>query len=92
MTTMTTAPRGGFGYRHPRMRLAGLLAAPMVWLVVIYLGSLAALFLTAFFAVDDFTGQLVKTFTLKNFQQVFSNSAYYGVILRDAWGSRSRRR
>jgi putative spermidine/putrescine transport system permease protein len=82
MTTMTTAPRGGFGYRHPRMRLTGLLAAPMAWLVVIYLGSLAALFLTAFWTVDDFTGQLVKTFTLKNFQQVFTNSAYYGVILR----------
>jgi putative spermidine/putrescine transport system permease protein len=79
---VTTTPRGGFGYRHPRVRLAGLLAAPMVWLVVIYLGSLAALFLTAFFAVDDFTGQLVKTFTLKNFQQVFTNSAYYGVIVR----------
>ncbi len=82
MTTMTTAPRGGFGYRHPRMRLAGLLSAPMAWLVVIYLGSLAALFLTAFWTIDDFTGQLVKTFTLKNFQQVFTNSAYYGVVLR----------
>ena len=82
MTTMTTASRGGFGYRHPRMRLAGLLAAPMAWLVVIYLGSLAALFLTAFWTVDDFTGQLVKTFTLKNFQNVFTNSAYYGVIFR----------
>jgi putative spermidine/putrescine transport system permease protein len=82
MTTMTSAPRGGFGYRHPRMRLTGLLAAPMAWLVIIYLGSLAALFLTAFWSVDDFTGQLVKTFTMKNFQQVFTNSAYYGVILR----------
>lgn len=83
MTTMTTtAPRGGFGYRHPRARLAGLLAAPMAWLVIVYLGSLAALFLTAFWSVDDFTGQLVKTFTMKNFQQVFTNSAYYVVILR----------
>ena len=82
MTTMTSAPRGGFGYRHPRMRLTGLLAAPMAWLVIIYLGSLAALFLTAFWSVDDFTGQLVKTFTMKNFQQVFTNSAYYGVIFR----------
>jgi putative spermidine/putrescine transport system permease protein len=82
VTTVTNAQRGGFGYRHPRLRLTGLLAAPMVWLVVIYLGSLAALFLTAFWSVDDFTGQLVKTFTMKNFQQVFTNSAYYGVIFR----------
>ena len=82
MTTMTTAPRGGFGYRHPRLRLAGLLTAPMVWLVLIYLGSLAALFLTAFWTVDDFTGQVVREFTLTNFTQVFTNPAYYGVVLR----------
>ena len=59
MTTTTATPRG-FGYRHPRMRLAGLLAAPMAWLVVVYLGSLFALFITAFWTVDDFTGQLVR--------------------------------
>lgn len=82
MTTMTTAPRGGFGYRHPRLRLAGLLSAPMAWLVLIYLGSLAALFITAFWTVDDFTGQVVQGFTLDNFRDAFTNPAYYGVILR----------
>jgi putative spermidine/putrescine transport system permease protein len=82
VTTVTSAPRGGFGYRHPRVRLAGLLSAPMVWLVVVYLGSLAALFLTAFWTVDDFTGQLVRTFTLKNFAQVFTNTAYLGTVMR----------
>lgn len=81
MTTTTATPRG-FGYRHPSLRLAGLLSAPMAWLVVVYLGSLAALFLTAFWTVDDFTGQLVRTFTLQNFQQVFTNTAYLGTVLR----------
>jgi putative spermidine/putrescine transport system permease protein len=64
------------------MRLAGLLTAPMAWLVVVYLGSLAALFLTAFWTVDDFTGQLVKTFTLQNFKEVFTNTAYLSSVLR----------
>lgn len=32
--------------------------------------------------MDDFTGQLVRTFTLKNFQQVFTNTAYLGSMLR----------
>ncbi|MFM8895242.1 MAG: ABC transporter permease [Actinomycetales bacterium] len=82
MTTTTTTLSGGFGYRHPRLRLAGLLSAPMAWLVLVYLGSLAALFITAFWTVDDFTGQLVRTFTLENFVEVFTNSAYYPVILR----------
>jgi putative spermidine/putrescine transport system permease protein len=49
---------------------------------VVYLGSLFALFITAFWTVDDFTGQLVRQFTLKNFQQVFTNSAYLGTVLR----------
>ena len=81
MTTTTATPRG-FGYRHPRMRLAGLLTAPMAWLVVVYLGSLAALFLTAFWTVDDFTGKLVREFTLQNFQQVFTTPAYLSAMLR----------
>jgi putative spermidine/putrescine transport system permease protein len=54
----------------------------MLWLVLLYLGSLAALFITAFWTVDDFTGQVVRTFTLENFVEVFTNSAYYQVILR----------
>jgi putative spermidine/putrescine transport system permease protein len=80
--TTTTATPSGFGYRHPKARLAGLLAAPMAWLVVVYLGSLFALFITAFWTVDDFTGQLVRTFTLENFQQVFTNPAYLTTVVR----------
>ena len=33
-TTTVTPPKGSFGYRHPRARLAALLAAPMAWEVV----------------------------------------------------------
>lgn len=80
--TTTTATHRGFWYRHPKLQLAGLLSAPMAWLVVVYLGSLFALFLTAFWQVDDFTSQVERTFTLKNFQEVFSNPAYYGTVFR----------
>lgn len=81
MTTTTTTHRG-FWYRHPRLQLAGLLSAPMAWLVVVYLGSLFALFLTAFWQVNDFTGIVQRTFTLNNFVQVFTNSGYYQTVLR----------
>lgn len=81
-TTTATPPTGGFGYRHPRARLAALLAAPMAWLVVVYLGSLAALFLTAFWTVDGFTGALVRTFTFDNFVEVFTTPAYLQTMLR----------
>ena len=80
--TTTTATHRGYWDRHPNLRLAGLLSAPMAWLVVVYLGSLAALFLTAFWTVDDFTGQLVRTFTLENFQQVFTTQAYLSTVAR----------
>lgn len=77
MTTVTssTVP-GAFFYRHPRARLTGLLVAPMTWLFVVYLGSLAALFLTAFWTVDGFTSALVRTFTLDNFVEAFTTGAY----------------
>ena len=81
-TTVAAPPKGSFGYRHPRARLTGLLAAPMAWLVVVYLGSLAALFLTAFWTVDGFTGALVRTFTLDNFIEVFTTTAYLQTMLR----------
>ncbi len=83
MTTAAVAsPKGGFGYRHPRARLAALLGAPMAWLIVVYLGSLAALFLTAFWMVDGFTGALVRTFTLQNFIDAFTTPAYLQVMAR----------
>jgi putative spermidine/putrescine transport system permease protein len=54
----------------------------MLWLVVVYLGSLAALFLTAFWTVDGFTGALVRTFTFENFIDAFTTPAYLQAIAR----------
>lgn len=47
--------------------LAVLLGPPLLWLGVIYLGSLLALLANAFFGLDDFTGQVKREFTLANF-------------------------
>ena len=47
--------------------LLALLAPVMLWFGVVYLGSLFALLANAFFELDDFTGQVVREFTLKNF-------------------------
>ncbi len=69
-------------HRHPRVRLVLLLAAPMLVLVVVYLGALAVLLLSAFWSTDVFTGDVVKTFTLDNFRDVVSSATYRTVILR----------
>ena len=43
-------------HRAPRLRLAGLLAPPLMWLVLVYLVPLGLLFVTAFLDTDSFTG------------------------------------
>jgi putative spermidine/putrescine transport system permease protein len=54
-------------YTRRGLLLLALLAPPLLWFGVIYLGSLFALLANAFFGLDDFTGQVVREFTLRNF-------------------------
>jgi putative spermidine/putrescine transport system permease protein len=54
----------------------------MLWLGVAYLGALGALFLAAFWTTDEFTGDLVRTFTLDNFQKLLEQSVYRTIALR----------
>ena len=77
---MSTA--SGFWYRHPRLRLGALLTAPMLWLVVLYLGSLAVLITSAFWSVDSFTGDLIKQPTLDNITTLVTTPVYRTVALR----------
>ena len=72
----------GLLHRRPRLRLAALLAAPLFWLVVAYLGSLAALLVAAFWTTDVFTGNVVREFNLGNFQDLVSQSVYRTITLR----------
>jgi putative spermidine/putrescine transport system permease protein len=69
-------------YRHPRAQLGLLLAAPLGWLVVAYLGSLALFLVTSFWSVDPFSGSLVTTPTLKNYETIVSEPVYRTVALR----------
>ncbi|WP_433365313.1 ABC transporter permease [Actinoplanes sp. CA-142083] len=73
---------GSFLHRHPRVRLTALLSAPLLWLVVAYLGALAVLLISAFWSVNSFTGELVKVFSLDNFRTLFTESVYRNVALR----------
>ncbi len=69
-------------HRHPRLRLGLFLSAPMVWLVVAYLGSLLALFVAAFWTTNDFTGQIVRSWTLDNFVTLATESVYRSIAVR----------
>ena len=67
--------------QHPRLRLVLLLALPIGALGIIYFGSLVVLFLNAFWSRDPFTGQVVREFTLANFQKLGS-PLFITVVLR----------
>ena len=72
----------GILHRRPRLRLSLLLTAPLLWLVLAYLGSLAALFLSAFWTTDPFTSDLVKIWSTDNFRTLLTTSVYRDVALR----------
>ncbi len=61
-----------FFYLRPRVLLLLLLVPPLLWLGVVYLGSLLALLLQSFFYIDDFTGQVVHEFTLRTLGELFT--------------------
>ena len=54
-------------YTRRGLLLLALLAPPLLWFGVIYLGSLFALLANAFFRLDDFTGQVVREVGFDNF-------------------------
>jgi putative spermidine/putrescine transport system permease protein len=69
-------------YGHPRLSLALLLAVPVAWLVVVYLGSLFVLLLAAVWNVDPFTSQVVHTYTLDNLRRIVDEPVYREVAWR----------
>ncbi|MEY9966428.1 putative spermidine/putrescine transport system permease protein [Streptacidiphilus sp. MAP12-16] len=69
-------------HRRPGLRLAALLSAPMAWLVLAYLGSLAVLLLSAFWTTNEFTSNIEHLWNTDNFQQVLTDPLYRSVTLR----------
>ena len=59
-------------YQRPKLILALLLGPPMIYMLVVYLGSLFALLINSFFYLEEFTGLVVRQFTLRTYLQLFS--------------------
>jgi len=72
----------GVLHRRPRLRLSLLLTAPLLWLAVLYLGSLAVLFVSAFWTTNSFTSEVVKVWSTDNFEALFTTPVFRRVILR----------
>jgi putative spermidine/putrescine transport system permease protein len=67
--------------QRPRLRLTLLLGLPLGALILIYFGSLAILFLNAFWQRDTFTGLVLRDFTLDNFADL-GRSVFVTVTVR----------
>jgi putative spermidine/putrescine transport system permease protein len=89
MTTEAVAVRrsagrklAGLFHGHPRLQVGSLLAAPGAWLVILYLGSLAVLLITAFWTVDPLSGEVIKGFSLENFESLVNEPVYRDIVWR----------
>lgn len=69
-------------WRRPGLTLAGLVLPPVLWMGLIYIAALAVLFIAAFWSVDDFTGQIVRTWTFANFREIATSPVYRAIALR----------
>jgi putative spermidine/putrescine transport system permease protein len=62
--------------------LSVLLAAPVGWLVVAYLGSLVVLFVAAFWRLDSFTAEVIRDYSFTNFRTLWETDVYRDIALR----------
>ncbi|MBZ9731960.1 ABC transporter permease [Mesorhizobium sp. CA18] len=76
--------RGAFSdlfWRRPKLLLLLMLLPPLLWLGIVYIGSLFALLLQSFFSIDEFSGLINRQFTLKTYGDLFQ-AANLDIILR----------
>jgi putative spermidine/putrescine transport system permease protein len=70
-------------YQRPWLVLALLLGPPLLYMLVVYLGSLFLLLINSFYYLEEFTGLVVREFTLRTYGQLFS-PANREIFLRTA--------
>ena len=57
-------------YLRPKVVIALLLLPPLLWFLVVYIGSLITMLINSFFYFDGFTGQVVHEFTLNTYAKL----------------------
>jgi len=67
---------------RPRLQVGALLAGPVGWLVVGYLGSLALLLVASLWSVNAASGELTKSLSFENFETLFNEPVYRTIVGR----------
>ncbi|MBZ9739528.1 MULTISPECIES: ABC transporter permease [unclassified Mesorhizobium] len=68
-------------WRWPQLLLLLMLLPPVLWLGIVYIGSLFALLAQSFFSIDEFSGLINRQFTLKTYGDLLQ-AANLDIILR----------
>ena len=68
-------------FARPKLLTLLLLLPPLLWIGIVYVGSLFALLLQSFYSLDDFSGLIVHEFTLSTYAQLLEE-ANVQIILR----------
>jgi putative spermidine/putrescine transport system permease protein len=74
---------GALFYRHPGIKLALLLLPGLLWLGVLYIGSLGSLVVYSLWSLEEFTGLVVRELTVSTFRELLE-PANYEIVLRTA--------
>lgn len=68
--------------RRPKLQVSVLLVAPLGWLLIAYLGSLAIMLRTAVWRLEPFSGTIERGFFLDNFRTLWQADVYRTITLR----------
>ncbi len=69
-------------WRSPNLSALFLLLPPLAWFILIYLAALLALFISAFWSVNSFTGEIERHWNVDNFRTLVTDPTYRTVALR----------
>jgi putative spermidine/putrescine transport system permease protein len=84
-TTLPSTPGNSASrwfHRHPRARLVSLIGAPAAWMLVLYVGSLASLFLTSLYRLNEAGSGIDKVLGAQNYRTLIDKSVYLDVAIR----------
>lgn len=69
-------------YYNKKLSIFLLLLPLLLWLGIIYLGSLFTLLLNSFYTVDDYSGVIVREFSFNTFRDFFAQRTNLDIVFR----------
>jgi putative spermidine/putrescine transport system permease protein len=63
-----------FLYQHAALKLLLLLIPGLMWLGLLYIGSLAAMLIQSFYRLEEFTGLVIKEFGVTTYRTLFERA------------------